>query len=368
MTRSTLQVVPIRFDPSVEKIADDEDDTIRELIETMTKIQTKTFADGGHAIRSVHAKSHGLLDARLIVPADLPPELAQGLFAKAGTYPVVMRFSAIPGDLLDDRVSAPRGLSIKVMGIDGPRLPGSEGATTQDFVMVNGPTFNAPNAKKFLGKLKPLAATTDQAPGLKIALSAALQGVEKVIEAVGGKSPTLLALGGHPETNVLGETYWTQVPMRFGDYIAKLSVVPVSPGLTALKDAKVDLDGKPNGLRGAVVEHFSRDGGTWEVRVQLNTDLDRMPIEDASVEWSEDESPYVTVARLVAEPQDAWTHARSQAIDYGLAFSPWHGIAAHRPLGSVMRARQRTYEMSKRFRAEHNNVAINEPVKEAERP
>lgn len=164
---------------------------------------------------------------------------------------------------------------------------------------------------------------------------------------------------------MLGETFYTQVPLRYGDYIAKLSVAPTSAGLKALTDAKVDLDGKPNGLRGAVVDFFASHGGEWEMRVQLCTDLEAMPVEDASVPWPEDRSPYVAVARIVARPQAAWTHGRSKAIDDGLSFSPWHGIAAHRPLGSVMRARKQAYEMSKRFRAERNGVAISEPTKEA---
>ena len=367
MSSTAPHVTPLRYTPSVEVPEEDEQETIQQLIETMTKIQQKTYEDGGHAIRSVHAKSHGLLEATLIVP-DLPPHLAQGLFAKPGSYPVVMRYSAIPGDLLDDAVSAPRGLSIKIKGVEGARLPGSEGATTQDFVMVNGPVFSAPTAKKFLGTLKLLAATTDKSPGLKKALSTALQGVEKVVEALGGESATLKALGGHPETNVLGETYYTQAPLLHGDYMAKFSIAPTSAGLTALTDAKVDLEDKPDGLRGAVVDFFSTHGGEWEVRVQLCTDLDKMPIEDASVEWPEDESPYVAVARLVAEPQPAWTEARSAVVDDKLAFSPWHGIAAHRPIGSVMRSRKPAYEMSKRFRAEHNGVTIDEPAKETALP
>ena len=359
--RATSIAPPVPYAPSVEVIEDDEPDTVKGLIETMTKIQEITYQDGGHAIRSVHAKSHGLIDAQLVVPA-LPVHLAQGLFATPGTYPVVLRYSTIPGDLLDDNVSTPRGLAMKIIGVEGPRLPGSEGASTQDFVFVNSPAFSAPNAKKFLGTLKLVAATTDKAAGAKKALSTALQGLEKVSEALGHKSPTLLALGGHPETHVLGETYYTQVPLRYGDYIAKLSIAPASAPLKALTGAKVDLDDRPDGLRAAVVDFFTNHGAEWELRVQLCNDLDRMPIEDATVQWPEDESPYVTVARLVAAPQDAWSAARSKAIDDGLAFSPWHGIAAHQPLGSVMRARRQTYEMSKRFRAEHNQAPIVEPT------
>jgi hypothetical protein len=109
------------------------------------------------------------------------------------------------------------------------------------------------------------------------------------------------------------------------------------------------------------MSHFAQAGGEWELRVQLCTDLGTMPIEDASVRWPEDESPFVTVARIVMRPQLAWTETRSAAIDDGMSFSPWHGLAAHRPLGAVMRVRKRVYEMSARFRAERNGVRMAEP-------
>ena len=365
MTAHSPQGTPIRYTSSVEVIEDDEAEAIQGLIEQMTKIQHITYEDGGHALRGVHAKSHGLIEAKLIVAEGLPPHLAQGLFERPGTYPVVMRYSAVPGDVLDDAVSTPRGLSIKVLGVEGPRLPGAETATTQDFVMVNGPAFSAPNAKKFLGTVKLLAGTTDKAPGLKKVLSTALQGIEKAVEAVGGKSPTLIALGGHPETNVLGETYYSQTPFLYGDYIAKLSIAPASASLKALTDAKVDLSDRPDGLRRAVMDFFTTQGAEWEMKVQLCTDLDTMPVEDASVAWPEDQSPYLTVARIVAVPQEAWSDERSRTVDDRMAFSPWHGLAAHRPLGSVNRARKPVYEMSKKFRAEHNDVTIDEPAKDA---
>jgi hypothetical protein len=66
------------------------------------------------------------------------------------------------GDMLSDAVSAPRGLAIKVIGVEGERLPGAEGAVTQDLVLANAPAFSAPNAKAFLKTLKLLAATTDR--------------------------------------------------------------------------------------------------------------------------------------------------------------------------------------------------------------
>src|SRR5580700_10131579 len=158
---------PVRFSPSVERPDADEAKTTEALIATLRYINEKTFTDGGHALRSVHAETHGILQGYLEVDTDLPGDLAQGLFAKPGRYPVVMRFSTIPGDILDDSVSTPRGLAIKVIGVEGERLEGSERDVTQDFLLINGPVFGSPNPKKFLSFLKLLAATTDKAQRLK---------------------------------------------------------------------------------------------------------------------------------------------------------------------------------------------------------
>ena len=352
---------PLLFDPSFETPAPDEAQTTLELVETMRGILETTSKDYGHAVRSVHAKSHGLLRGEMRVLDNLPPALAQGAFAQPGAFPVVLRFSTNPGDILDDSVSTPRGLAMKVIGVQGERLPGSEGDATQDFVMVNAPAFTAATPKAFLGTLKTLARTTDKSPGLKKVLSAVLRGAESVLEAAGGESGTLKSLGGHPETHILGETFYSVVPILYGAYMAKLSVVPASPALAALTDAPVKLSGRPNGLREAVTEYFAAQPGEWEVRVQLCTDIAKMPIEDASVRWPEDASPYVAVARITVPAQPAWNDARSAEVDDGMAFTPWHGLAAHRPLGGMMRARKPAYEMSAGFRASHNGCPIHEP-------
>ena len=107
--------------------------------------------------------------------------------------------------------------------------------------------------------------------------------------------------------------------------------------------------------------YFASQDAEWEFRVQLCTDLDAMPVEDPSVPWPEEASPFVTVARLRVPAQPSWDEARSRAVDLGMSFSPWHGLAAHRPLGSINRARRPAYEMSSEFRAAHSGCPMHEP-------
>ena len=351
---------PVRFSEAVEKPIKDEEQVHHDLIETMRSITETTSKDYGHAERSVHAKAHGIFAGTLEIVRSLSPELAQGLFAHPGSHQVVMRISTNPGDILDDAVSAPRGLALKILDVEGERLPESQGETTQNIIMVNAPAFAAPDAKAFLGSLKQLAATTDKAEWAKKLLSATLRGVESALEAVGGKSAMLSTMGGTPITHPLGDSYYSQTPFRYGEHIAKFALVPVSANLTDLTGDKVNTSDRPDALREVIRETMIDGGGTWELRVQLNTDLEAMPIEDASVEWDETASPYRTVGRITVEPQLSLGTDLAKQIDDETFFSPWHGLAAHRPLGSVNRARRQAYEMSAEFRGKFNGCPMHD--------
>ncbi len=351
---------PIAFTPTVEVRAEDEAETIRGLNEQLRLIQEKTAKDYGTAMRGVHAKGHAIVKGKLEVLSGLAPALAQGLFAAPGSYDALLRFSTLPGDILDDSVSVPRGLAIKLFGVPGDRLPGSEADTTQDFILVNGPAFAAPTPKAFLANLKMLAKTTDVGEGLKKGLSAVMQTVDAALETVGVQSPTIQTLGGAPNTHPLGETYYTQVPLRHGGYIAKLSIAPVSTTLTELAGSKVDTSGRPDALREDMAEVLIEQDSVWELRVQLCTDLEKMPVEDSSVVWDEKQSPYVAVARITVPAQLGWEHGLSEQQEQAVSFSPWHGLSAHQPIGGVNRARKPTYEMSTQFRGQRNGCPVHE--------
>ena len=356
-----MPTAPVRFSPDVEQIESDERETIGQLEEQFDSIQEITHKDYGHGVRAVHAKAHGIARGTLTVKDGLPAELAQGLFATPGKYEAVLRISTQPGDILDDSVNSPRGLALKVLGVGGKRLPGSEGDATQDFILVNGPIFGAPDSAKFLANLKMLAKTTDRMEGVKKAMSAVLQPIETALEAVGLGSPTIQQLGGAAPVHPLGETYFSQTAYRYGDYIAKFAAFPMSAGLTGLTGSHVTTTGRPDAIRETMNQELIEHGGTWELRVQLCRDLDKQPVEDSTVEWKEADSPFVTVATLEVEPQLAWEPIASTRTEDALAFNVWHGLAAHRPLGNINRARKDTYERSAAFRGKANGCPMHEP-------
>ncbi len=361
-----MSTQPVRFAPSVETIADDEAETLASLKDSFREILETTSQDYAHAVRAVHAKAHGIARGTLTIADGLPETLAQGIFAQPGRHEAVLRISTNAGDILDDSVSLPRGVALKILDVQGDRLPGSEGETTQDFIMVNAPVFAAPDPKAFSKNLKLLAKTTDRFDGVKKAMSATFRVVESALEAVGAESATLKTLGGAKPVHPLGETYFSQTPLRYGDYIAKVALFPVSPALTRLTGDTVDITARPDALREVVREELIEHGSVWELRVQLNTDLDAMPIEDATVEWDQQGSPFVTVATLEVAPQISWEHGVTDHTDDALAYSVWHGVVDHQPLGGVNRVRKETYELSAGFRGTFNGCPMHQPKTLAE--
>ena len=331
------------------------------LQSTLRKISENTNHHSAYSTRSVHAKSHGLIYAEMEIYQNLPTHLAQGIFATPKKLPLVMRFSTVPGDILNDKLSTPRSLAIKILGVEGERLTGSEEATTQNFMFVNGSSFLSSSVQQFLSNLK-LLATTDNTPGFKQFLSQILQATSNLIQSLSGGRQRLMNSEGQPETNILGETYFSQDPILYGNFMAKVALVPIAPALVALTNKPIDISFSSDSLKKSVVDFFISHTAEWELRVQLCTDINQMPIEDSSVVWSEDVSPYLPVARIIAKPQIAWSPYRSQLVDNGMMFSPWHGIKSHRPLGSVMRLRKITYEMSKHANAMANGKTIPEPT------
>ncbi|TPW31348.1 catalase family protein [Pararhizobium mangrovi] len=351
---------PLRYTPDLEHVEEDEEQTIEGLNEAFDTILETTSQNYGHAVRAVHAKGHGLLKGTLTVLDDLPEEFAQGVFATPGAHEAWMRISTNPGDIVDDAVSLPRGFALKIAGVAGERLPDAEG-DSQDFVFVNGPIFQAKTSSEFLGNLKMLAGTTDRIEGVKKVLSTFLRGANAAMASIGKESPKVHSLGGAPNVDPLGETYYSATPFRYGDYVAKFSLAPVSDDLTARTGESMPIGDDSDAIRNTVRDEMKAIEGRWELRVQLCRDLEKQPVEDPTVQWDEESSPFHTVAILEAGPQDSWSAEKVAEIDEGMRFSVWTGITAHKPLGSINRARKATYRHSAGFRERFNRCPIHEP-------
>ncbi len=94
--------------------------------------------------------------------------------------------------------------------------------------------------------------------------------------------------------------------------------------------------------------------------VQLQGDPEAMPLDRATVRWSEEASPPIHAATLILPAQDA--AARGQSV-YGetLAFNPWRTLAELAPAGSIAEARKVVYHASANLRRNVNGQPLGEP-------
>ncbi|MFD1875522.1 catalase family protein [Hymenobacter bucti] len=359
----------VRYTPEVEQIPAEEPETIAKIGQMMVQMAEQVRAQHGKVMRATHAKATGLLKGELVVADDLPPELAQGMFAQPGRrYDVLARYSQGPSNPVTDKASGQRGMALKVLGVAGPHVAGGRETSTQDWVLAPDPAFINATAAGFLTNFRFGASNTPRLPEAAIVgLSYAARGVEAALETVGLSVGTLKLIGREP-LHPIGHAYYSQTPSRYGDYIAKVAAFPTPETLAILGNPHLDQGQDDNAFRTAMSQFFAQHGASFELRVQLCTDLAAMPVEDASVEWPEAQSPYRTVARLTFPPQASFSEARFQYFEQRLSFNPLHALEAHRPLGGIQRARGAVYLQTQDFRQHTNQVAAAEPLSADEVP
>lgn len=357
----------VRYSPEVEVPVEDEARLIAEITDQMSETNLEAFERHRHAIRDAHAKSHGVLTGTLTIPSDLPAHLRQGVFAQPGEYDVVARISSAPGDIHSDEIPQPRGFALKIMGVEGNRLLKRDDSHSQDFLMVNLPVLpfgDIPKYKQMLGLLEKRAHAPERVQRFGAAVA---RGLENAIEAVGATPGVTLQGLALSNDNLLGETFFTQGALRFGDYIGKVSLAPRSENVRALTGQPIE-DMSYSRIEEVVRDFFRDNEAVYDLRVQLCTDLDEMPVEDAAILWDEEESPQQVIGTVRFAPQDSFSDARRVYADDVLSFNPWQGITAHQPLGSIMRIRRTVYDVSSDRRHRLNAVTRTEPASAADIP
>jgi hypothetical protein len=270
-------------------------------------------------------RAAGCVEAEFVVTTGLPTALRVGLFATPGTYRAFIRFANASSH--NDREKDVRGMSISIADVPGENL--TPGSRKQDFVLNSHPVMVAPDAKEFMAFLE-----ANEAGGLRRILYFA---AHPALARIG------LAAQQHHSCH-LDIPYWSATPYLFGSgravkYIVRPRANRPSPMPSPLTD---------NYLSEALRKRLDAADATFDFLVQFQVDADRMPIEDATVEWKEEDSPYVAVASIQIPRQQI--AAPETAACEKSAFDPWHSLVEHRPLGSLNRARRAIYPALSDFR------------------
>lgn len=275
-------------------------------------------------------RASGCVEAEFSVLPDVAPEYRVGLFAQARTYPAWIRFANATS--ASDRDKDVRGMSIQVADVEGDHL--TPGVTTQDFVLNSHPVMMVPGPREFLDLLQAVEAG----------------GLRRIFYFVQHPGAARVAMASRQHhSSHLDIPYWSTTPYLFGPGRAVKYIVRPTTGPTS----RVPATRSDRYLREALTAHLARADASFDFLIQVQVDGASMPIEDASVEWPEADSPYRLVARIRIPQQDVAGPVREAKCEQ-TAFNPWHALADHRPLGSFNRARRDIYRAMARFRQERS--------------
>ncbi len=137
-----------------ETIPPEEENQIKELVDLTLELLAKRYAAPNPSLRGVHPKSHGCVRATLEVNRDLDRDLQQGLFAQTGRkFNAWIRFSnatTLVKPDVEDGKNASRGMAIKVVDVRDRVFFEDAGVRSQDFLMINQPSFAFANVIDYL--------------------------------------------------------------------------------------------------------------------------------------------------------------------------------------------------------------------------
>jgi len=307
-----------------EVVGPDEAAVVAAFVEFL-KATSKKHHPTGTVPRFNQGRGAACVDAEFIVPDGLPQDLRVGLFAQPRTYKARIRFANATSQ--SDKERDVRGMSIKVSGVEGENLTAT--VSDHDFILNSHPVMMVGQTKTFLDLLK------------AVEEGGAAEGLFFVTHP---RAAAVALASRQHATSHLEIPYWSTTPYLFGPGRAvKYSARPAANRVTPLPVPLTDTY-----LHDRLRTCLSSEEVTFDFLVQFQSDGRKMPLEDASVEWHEHESPFRAVARIRIPVQQVG--AADGPSCERLTFNPWHARAEHRPLGDFNRARREIYRAMAAFR------------------
>jgi len=308
--------------------------------------------------------------------------LKQGLFAKPKQYPVWLRFANGAFSVKNDYEGDTRSMAVKVIGVEGERLAQSHELKTQDIIVHNTSFFFVRTIKDF--------------HSFFVAIYRA--GFSPILRLL-----VILWLMLHPyessllknsfkrfPKSLLTERYWSasayslglksdfdlsqpgQVPVEY-PVVIKYGFTPVS---SQPPHQQLPLESRPeselqrakasrsedNYYREDIIQALAKPDAEycWDFQIQFQTNPE-MSIDDTTIVWNEEESPFFTVGRLSIKHQEVYSPQQNE-FGENLRFSPGNGLAVHRPVGAINRLRSIVYPIVANDRHQKRGVKYQEPT------
>jgi hypothetical protein len=329
-----------------EKTQPDEEAHLQDIITTMGAQMRRLWVAGDFQ-RGGNTKTHGIVRGEFIVRDDLPEHMRRGIYATPRTFRAWVRFSG-PGPYVSTDIDDVgfMSISIKLMGVPGPKLLDDE-HSTQDMFGVSTPTFVTPDTKANAQLQHWSYKNAQFFYFLNFRRHHILDGIMQTLWIKTQSSP-------------LEGTYFSCVPYLLGEGQAvQYSVQPRLKRRTRVP--RLPFRPPDNYLRDAMVATLAKEDVEFDILLQVQTDPFLMPIENNAVLWPEKVSPRVPAA-VLRIPRQTFDSPEQLLFQRVLSFNPWHCIAEHRPLGNQSRARLRMYQELSALRQTMNHVEHYEPT------
>lgn len=330
----TVQTIAAEAELGQEQVVENEALIVKQMIEAIKSISHQRYPNG-IIKRFNQAKSLACLDAEFHVSDNLPDNLRHGLFASPGHYSSKVRFAKASNE--DDRKKDFYGLSIKVSGVQGESLWGEDGV--QDFVFNSYPALFASDPQQFLDFIN----ATEEDSRWKFFINPKNWG-----------DLLIIFKGREQISSPLDINYWSTTPSRLGldqKTAIKYSVQPCENSIPE----KIPDDATADYLTAAVKNQLQQAPVCFDLMLQPQTNAESMPVEDASVVWPVDESPFHKVAQVIIKNQ-AFMTAEAKSDCEEMTFNPWQSLLEHKPIGGINRVRQAVYSEISRYRNLRNQI------------
>jgi len=317
-TTTSLRLAEEIVDPAEARIN-------AEFVAFLKEVSLKRYPKGP-VQRFNQGRAAGCVRAQFTVLDTVSPGHRVGIFAAPRTYDAWIRFANATSQ--SDREKDTRGMAMRVTGVSGENL--TPGESRQDFVLNSHPVMVAATTKDFMELLKAMDAG----------------GLRQVTYFLSHPRSAVIGFQARQQpTSHLDIPYWSTTPYLFGPgravkYIMRPCETPKNTQPPAVTDTY---------LTDALRERLRKGDACFDFGIQLQTDAKAMPIEDATVEWKESDSPWHMVARIRIPQQDIGG-AETTRLCEETAFNPWNSLVEHRPLGSMNRSRREIYRAMAEFR------------------
>jgi hypothetical protein len=138
--------------------------------------------------------------------------------------------------------------------------------------------------------------------------------------------------------------------------------IPKLPFSDRAKALGLDPSQPDNYYRDDLIQSLAKPNAQycWDFGIQFQTSP-KMSIDDTTITWKESESPFFTVGRLTVKHQII-NFEKQYDFCENLRFSPWNGLAVHRPVGCINRLRGVVYPVVASYRHQKRGLVFQEPT------